>query len=144
MCSHVIHNDKSINKDIKNAAISGISPAVVAIGAPLGHENTCFKTRFVYNSKVKPALVEANLARRATKNSQTYVKGRIFGAGGSNGGDAVVGHNVIDNSSQMSSEVQTSVCDNVSGQELNRANCANTTGGIDRRTMCQPVLTDSI
>ena len=53
---------------MKNASISGIFPVVVAIGAPLGSEKSCFNTRFVNNSKVRPALVEANLVRRDIKN----------------------------------------------------------------------------
>ena len=56
----------------------------------------------------------------------------------------MVGDNVIDNVSQMSSEADTNVTENVSGQELNKANCVITAGGVKGRTTCQPALADSI
>ena len=75
MCSHVSYDDKSVNDQMKNVASGSSAPVMVAIGAPSGSEKPCFNTRFVYNSKAKPALVEANLARRMKRKSQSYVKG---------------------------------------------------------------------
>ena len=105
MCSHVNYNDKSLNDQMKNVASGSSAPAMVAIGAPSGSEKSCFNTRFVYNSKVKPALVEANLARKMTKNSQSYVKGRVVWASGSNGNNAVADDNVTDKDSQIPSDI---------------------------------------
>ena len=63
---------------MKNVAIGSSAPAMVAIGAPSRSEKSCFNTRFVYNSKVKPALVEANLARRMTKK-QSQLRSSCLG-----------------------------------------------------------------
>ena len=111
MCSHVSYEDKSVNDQMKNVASGSSTPAI-------GPGKSCFNTRFVYNSKVKPALVEANLARRMTKNSQSHVKGRVVWASGSNGNNAVADDNVTDKDSQIPSDIHTNVSKNVSGQQL--------------------------
>ena len=45
MCSHVSHNDKSINDQMKNVASGSIAPALVAIGAPSGSEKSYFNNK---------------------------------------------------------------------------------------------------
>ena len=66
---------KALVKKCQNTAVGGSAPALAAIGAPVGVRKSSFNTRFVYNSKVKPALVEANLAKKLTKNNSPSQSG---------------------------------------------------------------------
>ena len=132
MYSHVSNDGKNIKKQTKNVDVNGVASAVVATGAPLKSGKSIFNTRFVYNSKVKPAFVEANLARKVSNNSQNHVKSRVFWASGSNGGEAMASDNVIDNASETASEVSAHMSDNVSGQELIEAKCVSSAGDVDR------------
>ena len=116
---------------------------MIAVTPPGELVKSHFNTRFVYNSKVKPALVEANLARRVTKNNDTCVKGRTFWGGGPKGNSSVIASDVTDNVSKMSNKTDTNVTKNVCGQELCKASYVDTTGGVDRRTTCQSALTNS-
>ena len=91
----------------------------------------------MYNSKVKPTLVEANLAKRLVKNDPSQIRGRVFWAGGPNGGDAVADNNVIDGVSKTSGEVNVYVSDGVSGQDSVKAEShASSACDVNRRITC--------
>ena len=106
---------------------------VIPLGGPsrVAPSASCYKTRLLYNSNVKPGDIEAILANRGRKNKKLVdkrvVKSMIFTRGNSAGSSKVLQHQCKESQENDCKIFQITDCDFTKANGLyGRDNCGNT------------------